>query len=128
MQNELGHTVLHGQHIFQRRVSKAPVPSSPRAMKQPPPPPIPQAHVRPLLARPIRGYAAPTAAVKQRHEVMAQKKERVQALVQKQRADAALRNAEAKVALERKARLLAAKKLNDKKAGAALSRLVVKDA
>ncbi|KDO34359.1 NEK/NEK1 protein kinase [Saprolegnia parasitica CBS 223.65] len=101
MQDELGHTVLHGQHIFQPRrggpaSSKAPVPSSPRAMKQPPPPPIPQAHVRPLL---------------QRHEVMAQKKERVQ----KQRADAALRNAEAKVALERKARLLAAKKLHEKK-------------
>ncbi|OQR86260.1 protein kinase [Achlya hypogyna] len=113
MRDELNHTVLHGQHIFRR---KAPQPSSPRAMKQPPPPPIPQAYVRPMLARPVRGYAAPTAAVRQRQENLAQRKQ------------AAARSAEAKLAQERKARLVAAanaKRLQDKKVRCRSSRTLI---
>ncbi|RHY94327.1 hypothetical protein DYB37_005874 [Aphanomyces astaci] len=101
MQDELGHTVLHGQHLFRKPPSKAA--TSPRAMKHPPPPPI--AIVRPIVVRErqppvVRGYAAPTAAMKQRGDAMAAKKERVQALVAKQR-----ELAEMRLVQEKKARL-----------------------
>ncbi|KAH9140192.1 hypothetical protein AeRB84_015575 [Aphanomyces euteiches] len=84
MQKELAHTVLHGQHLFR----KAKAITSPRSMKQPPPPPPPIAIVHPVVKERqpvVRGYAAPTAAMKQRVDAMAAKKERVQALVAKQR-------------------------------------------
>ncbi|RHY15370.1 hypothetical protein DYB25_010093 [Aphanomyces astaci] len=101
MQDELGHTVLHGQHLFRKPPSKAA--TSPRAMKHPPPPPI--AIVRPIVVRErqppvVRGYAAPTAAMKQRGDAIAAKKERVQALVAKQR-----ELAEMRLVQEKKARL-----------------------
>ncbi|ETW04944.1 NEK protein kinase [Aphanomyces invadans] len=102
MQNELAHTVLHGQHLF-RKPPMTKATTSPRAMKHPAPPPPPIAVVRPIVRErhpAVRGYAAPTAAMRKRGEAMAAKKERVQALVAKQREQAEMR-----LIQEKKARL-----------------------
>ncbi|KAF0701215.1 Aste57867_8289 [Aphanomyces stellatus] len=101
MQEELNHTVLHGQHLFRKPKAAA---TSPRAMKHPPPPLVGKPVVKPVVKErqpvAVRGYQAPTAAAKQRAEVMAAKKERVQALVARQR-----ELAEMRLLQEKKARL-----------------------